>query len=57
MIRDHLQKLIVKSPHVEEFEVPPALHILIQTNFGRRMISKSSRRIKVDMSHALKRGP
>jgi hypothetical protein len=50
MSRDHVKELVMGSPHVEEFEVPPALDRMIQTNFGRRVVCKSFRRIKVKMS-------
>jgi hypothetical protein len=57
MSRDHVKELVMGSPHVEEFEVPPALDRMIQTNFSRRVVCKSFRRIKVKMSQALKGRP
>lgn len=57
MSRDHVKELIMGSPHVEEFEVPPTLNRMIQTNFGRRVVCKSFRRIKVKISQELKGRP
>jgi hypothetical protein len=57
MSRDHVKELIMGSPHVEEFEVSLALNRMIQTNFGRRVVCKSSRRIKVNVSQVMKGRP
>jgi hypothetical protein len=53
MRKDHLQELIMCSPHVKEFKVSSLLLIRIQTNCYRRMICKCTWRAKVNMSQSL----
>jgi hypothetical protein len=36
--RDHLQELIMCSPHVKEIKILSTLHIWIQSNYCRGMI-------------------
>jgi DNA-directed RNA polymerase subunit N (RpoN/RPB10) len=52
---DHLQKLVMCSPHIKELEITFTLDIGIQLNCCRRMVSKHTWRVKVHMSGTLQR--